>query len=235
MKTKRSHAIWMMAGLLMLSAPAWAQRGSYERDGAFRFHLGYFQPDGDSEYWDDKEREFTGGIDDFEDGTFGADYLMSLNRHFGLHFSGNYYTGETTQAYRDFEDNFGDLIQHDTTLEIGSLSAGLYFSFTGPDAAIVPYVGAGVGVHSWRLEENGDFIDFGDSRREIFFSNPEDDGVAFGHYWLVGFEAPITPKLSLYGEGRWTRAEDELSGDFEDFGDIDLSGKEFIAGLSWNL
>jgi hypothetical protein len=40
---------------------------------------------------------------------------------------------------------------------------------------------------------------------------------------------------ALFGEGRWTRAEDELEGDFENFGDIDLSGREFVAGISWNL
>jgi len=42
MTSKRSHAIWMLAGLLVASTPAWAQRGTYERDGAFRLHLGAF-------------------------------------------------------------------------------------------------------------------------------------------------------------------------------------------------
>src|SRR5688500_20272993 len=66
MTSKRSHAIWMLAGLLVASTPAWAQRGTYERDGAFRLHLGAFQPEGDSEYWDDKFEDFTGDIDEME-------------------------------------------------------------------------------------------------------------------------------------------------------------------------
>ena len=238
MTTKRSHAIWMLAGLLVLpaaTAPAWAQRGPYERDGAFRLHLGAFRPDGDSEYWDDKADEFTGDIGDFENISFGGDYLLSLNRHIGLLFSGNFYSGDTTQSYRDFVDNRGDEIRHDTTLEIASLTAGVQFNLTGPDAPIIPYVGAGGGLYSWRLEEEGDFIDFHSPGRPVFFSNPESDGVTFGHYWLVGLEAPITPRISLFGEGRWTRAEDELEGDFEGFGDLDLSGREFVAGISWNL
>lgn len=235
MTIKRSHAIWMLAGLLVVSAPAWAQRGSYERDGAFRLHLGSFRPDADSEYWDDKAREFSGDAGDFENLSVGGDYLLSLSRHVGLLFSGSYYQGDTTQSYLDFVDNRGDEISHDTTLDIGSLTAGVVFSFTGPDAPVIPYVGAGGGFYSWRLEEDGDFIDFHSPRHDVFFSNPTADGVAFGGYWMVGLEAPITPRMSLYGEGRWTRAKDTLGGDFEGFGDLDLSGREFVAGISWNL
>ncbi len=235
MTIKRSHAIWMLAGLLVVSAPAWAQRGSYERDGAFRLHLGSFRPDGDSEYWNDKAREFTGDMGDFENVSAGGDYLLSLNRHVGLLFSGNYYQGDTTQSYRDFVDNRGAEISHDTTLDVGSLTAGVVFSLTGPDAPIIPYVGAGGGLYSWRLEEKGDFIDFHSPHRDVFFSNPTSDGVTFGGYWMAGLEAPITPRLSLFGEGRWTRAKDTLEGDFKGFGDLDLSGREFVAGISWNL
>lgn len=231
--TKRSRAIWMLAGLLAASAPAWAQpRGAYERDGAFRLHLGAFRPEGDSEYWDDKFEDFTGDIGDFENLSVGADYLLSLNRNLGLLFSGNYYQGDTTQAYRDFVDNFGDRIRHDASLEIASFTGGFTFSPFGPDAPIIPYAGAGAGIYLWRLEEDGDFIDRND---EIFTARLESEGEAFGWYWLVGLEAPISPRLSLFAEGRWTRADDELDGDFEGFGDIDLSGREFLAGISWNL
>ena len=235
MTSKRSHAIWILAGLLVASTPAWAQRGTYERDGAFRLHLGTFQPEGDSEYWDDKFADFTGEIDDFENVSFGADYLLSLNRNFGLLFSGNHYSGDQTQSYIDFVDNFGNDIRHDTTLEITSLTAGVQFSFLGPNAPVIPYVGAGGGLYLWTLQEDGDFIDFGPGDDEIFNALLESEGEAFGYYWLVGLEAPITNRISVFGEARWTRADDELDGDLENQGDIDLSGREFVAGISWNL
>ena len=41
--------------------------------------------------------------------------------------------------------------------------------------------------------------------------------------------------MSIFGEARWNEADDELSEDFEDFGDIDLSGHTFLVGLSWNF
>lgn len=233
MTIKRSRAIWILVGLLMTTVPAaWAQRGYYERDGAFRLHAGTFQPDGDSEYWDEKFTGFTGEIDDFENVSIGGDYIWSLNRHVGLQLSGNYFTGDSTQAYRGFVDNFGDRIRHDTTLDIASFTGGFMFSPLGPDAPVIPYVGVGGGIYSWRLEEDGDFIAAND---DIFNATLESDGLAFGYYGLVGLEVPLSPRFSVFAEGRWTRAEDELEGDLEGFGDIDLSGREFLAGISWNL
>jgi opacity protein-like surface antigen len=222
------------AGLLLAVTPAWAQqrRGFYERDGAFRVHLGAFQPEGDSEYWDSVEEDFTGDIDDLENVSFGLDYLLPFNRHFSLMFSGTGYAGDTTQSYRGFVDNFGDRIRHDTTLAIASATVGVVVHPFGADAAVSPYIGAGGGSYFWTLEEDGDFIDNND---DVFFATFEDDGVAFGYYYLVGLEAPITRSMSIFGEARWTQADDDLSDDFESFENIDLSGRTFLVGLSWNL
>lgn len=241
MSFKKAHAVLALAGLLATTAPAWAQRGyrdrGYhpERDGAFRLHLGAFQPRGDSEYWEDKERSFTGDADDFESASFGLDYLLPIGSRMSVMFSGSVFSGDTTQSYLDFEDNFGDRIRHDTTLDVASATIGLVLHLTGPDAPLSPYLGVGGGAYPWRLEEDGDFIDFDTSPPDIFRSTLESEGVAFGWYWLAGLEAPITDRLSIFAEGRWTRVDDELADDFEGFGDLDLSGREFAAGISWNL
>lgn len=234
MTSKALCTTLVFTGLLLAVLPASAQqrRGFYERDGAFRVSLGAFQPEGDSEYWDGKEIEFTGGVDDLENASVGLDYLLTLNRHFSLQFSGTFYGGDTTQSYRDFVDNFGDRIRHDTTLEIATGTVGVLIHPFGSEAAVSPYIGAGGGSYFWSLREEGDFIAPND---DIFFATLEDDGVAFGYYYLVGLEAPITRSLSIFGEGRWDQADDELSDDFEGFGDIDLSGRTFRVGLSWNL
>ncbi|HEX9942831.1 MAG TPA: hypothetical protein VGG03_12495 [Thermoanaerobaculia bacterium] len=245
MTSRKTRVIIALSGLLVLAMPAFAQhhgrgyghgRRYYpENDQEFRIHLGAFQPDGDSEYWRDVERDFTGSVDDFENASFGLDYLLPLGNHLSLMFSGNVYEGDNTQAYRGFEDNFGDRIRHDTTLDIASGTLGLVFHLTGPGAAVRPYLGAGGGAYAWQLEESGDFIDFGSASRPIFSATLQSDGVAFGYYGLLGLSAPITPRLSIFAEGRWTEVDDDLSGDFEGFGKIDLSGREFAAGLSWRL
>jgi opacity protein-like surface antigen len=241
MISRQTRVFIALTGLLVVAMPALAQRGrghryEPEREGAFRIHLGAFQPEGDSEYWQDKQADFTGAApEDFENASFGLDYILPLNGRLSLMFSGAYYEGNSTNAYRDFEDNFGDRIRHDTTLGIASGTIGLLLNLTGRDAAIQPYLGVGGGAYPWRLEESGDFIDFGPASRPVFSADLESEGVGFGYYALAGLEAPITRNLSIFAEGRWTQADDDLSDDFEGFGKLDLSGREFAAGLSWSL
>lgn len=236
MNPRKTRVIVALTMLLLAALPALAQRGGRryypEREGAFRIHLGAFQPEGDSEYWVNKEEDFTGSVDDFENVSFGLDYLLPLSNRLSVMFSGSLYEGDTTNAYRDFEDNFGDRIRHDTTLGIASGTVGLLLHLTGPDFAIQPYIGAGGGGYAWELEESGDFVD---RNLDIFSADLRSEGVAFGYYWLAGLEAPITPRLSIFAEGRWTRVDDDLSDDLENLGTIDLGGREFAAGLSWNL
>lgn len=238
MTSRTARVFLALTGLLAVAAmPALAQSGGRyypSREGAFRFHLGAFQLEGDSEYWRDKEADFTGSVDDYENLSFGLAYLLPLNERLSLHFSGTFFEGNATHAYRDFVDNFGDRIRHDGTLDIASATLGLTFHFLGPEAVIQPYVGAGGGAYPWRLEESGDFIGSG-PLSPIFSDTLEADGTAFGYYGLVGLEAPITPHFSIYAEGRWTQVDDDLNGDLEGFGTIDLSSQEFAVGLSWNL
>lgn len=239
MISKQTRVVIALAGLLVVAMPALAQRRHQryepEREGAFRIHLGAFQPEGDSEYWRNKERDFTGSIDDFENASFGLDYLLPLSGRLSLMFSGSGYEGDATNAYRDFDDNFGDRIRHDTTLDIASATLGLVLHLTGADTAVQPYLGAGGGAYPWRLEESGDFVDFGVPSRPIFSDDLKSEGVGFGYYWLAGLEAPISRSLSIFAEGRWTRVDDDLSDDFEGFGKLDLGGREFAAGLAWSL
>lgn len=238
MTFRNARVIFALTGLLALTAmPALAQRGGRypEREGAFRIHLGAFQPEGDSEYWSDKEQDFTGSVDDYENASFGLEYALPLSSRLSLLFSGSVYEGDATHAYRDFVDNFGDRIRHDGTLDIASATLGLMLHLTGPDTAIQPYIGAGGGAYPWRLEESGDFIDFGPASRPVFSADLKADGTAFGYYWMAGLEAPVSRRLSIFAEARWTQVDDDLNGDFEGFGKIDLSGREFAAGLSFNL
>ena len=240
MISKRARVMIALSGLLVLSMPAFAQRYSRrsysERDGEFRIHLGAFRPDGNSQYWDDVQADFTGGDPkDLEGANFGIDYLLPLGSdRLSLMFSGSYYSGSNTLAYRGFEDNFGDRIRHDTNLDIGSATLGLVFHLAPSNAPIQPYIGAGGGAFPWRLEESGDFIGPGPNL-PIFTDRLTSSGTAFGYYFMGGLEAPITRRVSIFAEGRWTRVDADLNDDFEGFGKLDLGGREFAAGLSWSL
>jgi opacity protein-like surface antigen len=238
----KTRVMIALGGLLVLSMPAFAQgygRRSYNDnygDAEFRLHIGSFRPDGNSAYWDSIRNDFTNSdTSDFENPSFGLDYILPLNERMGLIFSGSYYEGTTTGAYRNFEDNFNHRIVHDTTLDIGSATIGLVFHLLPKGSAVQPYIGVGGGAYPWRLEERGDFIDFQDPNQAIFTSRLSSSGTAFGYYGLAGLDVPITRHVSIFAEGRWTRAKADLKDDFEGFGKLDLGGREIGAGLSWSL
>ena len=240
MISRRTRVMIALTGLLVLSMPAFAQRYSrryaQDSDGEFRLRVGSFRPDGDSDYWRGIRADFTNSdVSDFEGPDVGLDYLLPLNDRTSLIFSGSYYQGSTTNSYRGFEDNFNNRIRHDTDLGIGSATVGVVFNLLPRGASIQPYVGGGGGAYVWRLQERGDFIDFDAPGDPIFSARLTSNGTAFGYFGLVGLKAPITRSVSIFAEGRWTRVDDDLQDDFEGFGKLDLSGREFAAGLSWSL
>ena len=231
---------WMaMAAVGMVLAASAAEAQSYRRyggDNALHFRVGMFTPDGESAYWADNALVFTGDADDFDDIALGADFRFGLGERLALVLSGDIYEGQEDQAYLDFEDAFGGDIFHTTTLDVGSLTAGLVFNVLPRGSVVVPYVGAGGGFYFWTLREEGDFIDFGDPAGPTIFTDFfEDDGEALGWYWLVGLEVPLGTQWSVFAEGRWQNVEDELSGDFAGFGDLDLSGRQIAGGLAWRF
>ena len=238
MNFKTRQLLGPALGLLLASVPALA--GTYsrpvDREGEFRLRGGIFRPEGDSDYWRNIDRDFTtSDVKEFEDPSFGLDYLLPLSDHLSLNFSGTFYQGETTGSYRNFVDNRGDRIRHDTKLDVSSATVGVVFHFAAPDAPVRPYLGAGGGAYPWRLEERGDFIDFRPNPDEVFTARLKSDGVAYGGYWLAGLDVPISRDLSLFAEGRWTKVDDTLDKDFEGFGKLDLSGRQVELGLSWKL
>jgi opacity protein-like surface antigen len=232
----RSTALAALAAILiagLAAGPASAQY--YDREHTLRFRAGLFEPDGESQYWDDTAGLFTGDASDFEDTLVGFDYRMSLGgEHLALLLSASDYSGEDHRTYLDFVDDTGGEIRHTASLDITSLTAGLVLRFA-PHAAVSPYIGAGGGLYSWTLEERGRFIDFGSPGLDLFRSDFQDEGDTFGYYVQAGLDIPLGAGWALFAEGRWHEADDELSGDFEGLGTLDLSGREISAGASWTF
>jgi hypothetical protein len=222
----------VVVAALVAAAPAGAAVGS---EHSFRMRLGIYTPDGDGEYFEDAEADFTGEPADLEDVMFGGDYRYDFGSVVGFMVSGDFYEGTWDRAYRDFEDNLGNDIEHTAQLEISSFTAGVVVDLAPPQFPVVPYLGAGGGAYLYRLEESGDFIDFSDPDLDIFDAHLETEGTAFGYYFLAGLDVPIGPYFSVFAEGRWDFVEDELSEDFEGFGTLDLSGRRLMGGVSWKF
>ena len=233
---KRRSLVGAALAVCLLGAGA-AQAQRFGPDHSIRMRLGLFEPDGDGEYFEGAFDEFTGDTGDFEDLVGGMDYTYALNPHLRFMVSGDFYEGQSDQSYRDFEDNFGNVIEHTTTLEIVSFTAGVQVPLAPEGFPVVPYVGAGGGLYTYYLEESGDFIDFGTSDLEIFSATLSAEGSVLGYYALAGIEVPIGPYFAFFAEGRWDWADDELGQDFDDpvFGTIDLSGQRVSGGILWRF
>ena len=213
---------------LLLPAPA-------EAEASVRLRLGQLTLDGDSEYWDAKALDFTASVDDYEEIFAGGDFLWHVNSRMAVMTSIDHFDSDVVQEYRDFVDADGFSIEHTTTLEITPVTLGLVVELAPPGFPIRPYVGAGGGFYLWRLEEDGDFIDFTTNPPEVFGATFEDEGTPLGYYVLAGIEIPVGPYFGIVAEGRWDTADDTLEGDFAGLGDLDLSGRRVSAGISWSF
>ena len=230
----------ILALALGVTAPGWAaaaphSRGHWGEEQAFRLQLGGFDLRGESDYWFDKEIDFSGEAEDLNDVIGGIEYLRFLGNRLGFVASGSFFAGTTDQFYVDFVDDLGSDIFHTTELDVASFNLGLLVHLVRRDRAIVPYVGVGGGFYSWRLSEHGDFIDFTLAAPEVFFDTFEEEGSTLGYYWQAGLEVPLARNLSVYGDARWVRAEDDLEKDFAGLGELDLSGQTLSAGFAWSF
>ncbi len=242
MRSNRPRSIGTLASgalatLLFLFSPtssrAQEELQHWPGQSNIRFSLGEFAPDGSSSYWEDKEIDFTGSTDELADITLDIDYIYYWTERFGALVSMGGWQGKQTQSYRDFVDLSGRDISHLTTVEGVWLDFGLVFHLFDRRRAIMPYVGAGGSVVFWELSEEGEFIDFDRSPPEVFNDAFFADGDAFGWFFLVGLEVPVSDSVALFAEGRWRRAEDELGSDFAGFGTLDLSGRSITGGVSF--
>jgi len=225
----------LIASLAALVAlPAVAQSGPYGNDGGtIRLRFGEFTPSGDGDYWIDKRNDFTGDEDDFGDDLLAIDYLHPFGARMSLLLSVSSWEADLAQEYDDFVAPSGAGIFHTTSFEVTSLETGLVWNLTDRHAKVSPYIGVGGGYYDWTLTEEGEFIDFTDL--SIFFARFNGSGDTFGWFSVFGVEVRLTESWRAFAEGRWSEMDDDLSGDFEGLGILDLSGSTIAFGVGWTL
>lgn len=227
-------AALVLAAMAALPTPASAQRYArrYAPENSVRVRVGLFEPRADSPYFDEKFRDFTGSKSDLQDATVGIEYVRELMPMLDLMVGGTFYEAAHDQAYRDFEDSRDRPIFHTLSLEQTSFDLGVRLKLAPPNAPVTPYIGGGGSFVSWKLREDGDFIDFSPPPPQIFSAILEAEGDALGYFLVAGVEVPLGNSWAIFAEGRYHDAEDDLGDDFEGFGKLDLAGTEFSAGAS---
>ena len=235
MRHQNYRVLAIIVAVTILSTVSAEAQGNWRPGdfGSWRFFMGIFEPNADSQYWDEIFTDFTGSPADFEDLVFGTDYLWRTSRYGGVLFGVSFYEGRATQAYRDWESFDGSDVSHTTTLGLADLSAAYVLRFGR--SSVTPYVGAGGGLLWWRLREEGSFIDFSDDDLPIVFASYRADGTTWELFALAGLDFRLGHRWSFFFEGRYRRSEAELNKDFSGFGTIDLSGAQLAGGFGYNF
>lgn len=222
-----------LAASTALEAQPYSYNHNYENE--LRIRAGIFDPKAGSGYWSDSFRDFDAGSKDFQGGAFGIDFRHEIAPMLDVMFGGSYYYSQHDLAYRNFEDERGHSIFHTTRIETATADAGLVLRLAPRHSPIVPYIGGGGSAINYRLEEVGDFVDFGAHPNTIFRDRFRSQDVAWGWFALAGLDVPIGHNFAVFVEGRYQGANATLTDDFRGFGRIDLAGTYVTFGAAWRF
>ena len=209
MSTRSVCTVVVVAALAFwLGTPAWAQQSSLS------LKLGYFAVRGeDTRIADDVITEnlglFAFGLDQFNNASVGAEWLVALGEYVEAGFGGGFYQQTVLSVYDDFVDVDDTEIAQDFKLRVTPVTATARFFPFGQRPAIQPYAGAGVGFFNWRYSEVGEFIDFNtfDVFRDRFVAVGNDVGAVYlggvrvlaGSRFAVGVEVQYQDVQGVVG------------------------------------
>ena len=176
MTTKRRSlaglAIILSAFVLLVPAVASAQivqvhSGPSDARQTLNFSLGYFVLKGlDSRVDDDvllndlqNAEPLLFEVNDFNNVTFGGEYLFGINRYLEAGVGVNYYQRTVHSIFANVTHADGGEITQDLKLRTIPMSFTARFLPIGR-GSVEPYIGAGLVVIPWRYSEVGEFVDF---------------------------------------------------------------------------
>lgn len=142
--------------------------------------------------------------------TIGGEWLVNLGDNFDAGFGAGFYQRSTpaVDRFQEFKGT-GAPIVADLKLRVVPMSATVRFLPMGHHGGVQPYIGAGVGVFSWRYSETGDFV--AKDNVTIFHDSFAGSGTATGPVILGGIRVPVG-SWGIGGELRYQKAVGDLPG-----------------------
>lgn len=169
---------------------------------------------------------------DFKNVTVNGEWLVGLGNMFEAGLGVGYYNKTVPAVYFDFVNSDGSEIAQDLRLQVVPFSATVRFLPIGRRNGFEPYVGAGVGVFSWRYSEIGQFLATDNS---IFRDSFTAKGSSTGPVILGGVRVPIG-SVGVGGEVRYQSADGTLPGNQGFAGTkIDLGGWTYVFTLNFRF
>ena len=191
--------------------------------------IGLFMPSMRSDLWDINIENLTLDRADMMKEFYAAEYEAYLNRDFSFTLEVGSYGKTHFAKYRDFEYGDGSPIYQNVSLRIVPIEAGFNYYPMGHRGRVNPYLGFGGGVYAWTYQQWGDFINFDDLSVQEGFAESKRFG--FGLNGRLGIVFRFQQRLAVALEGKYLYLRSRLSGDFEEFAPLDMSGLSIGAGL----
>ena len=213
----------LMAGWLMLPAPAHAQQAISLSLGGFAVTGEDARVDGDVLFENRDILAFD--INDFNTGSVGLDWLLPVGDFLEVGAGVGFTSRTVPSVYDEFVNRDGSEIAQDLKLRIVPMSVTARLLPFGRSRAVQPYIGGGLGILNYRYSEVGEFVDFTD--RSVFSDRFVASGTALGPVVLAGIRFPLGDTFSLGGEVRYQKAEADLSEDFLG-SKLDLGGFHYL-------
>ena len=161
-------------------------------------------------------------LSDFTGGSVNGEWEFPLNDRVAASLGLGLSNRTVPSVYAGYVQDDRTEIEQDLKLRVVPFTAAVRFLPLGHDSPVQPYLGAGVGVFSWRYSEAGEFVDFADGSvfRDRFVGSGATAGpVIFGGLAFVG------DVFGAGGEIRYQSAQGELPTDKGFSGSkIDLGG-----------
>jgi hypothetical protein len=208
--------------------------------GAVRVHVSRLFAREGSDLFSFLQEQFTIDGHAFDATVVGTEVGVRLTPRASVLFGVDVSRALNPSEYRDFVDSDGIAIVQDTRLTEVNLSTSLKFALTPPGRQIsrlawiphpiTPYVGAGGGALWYRLEQQGEFVDFVDL--SIFDARFRSTGWTPSAHVFGGADVNLWKRVFLGLEARYVWADAPLGRDFTGFEPIDLTGLKLTVGAT---
>lgn len=227
---KRVSLLIILSVVMLSFLPLDARRFPIYRSQSVNLKIGLFQPAMNSDLWDINMENLALNKQDMQNIYYAVEYELFFNPIFSLSLEAGHYNKEHYSQYKDYEYDDGSPIYQNLALRITSFEFDLKIYPIGHKYTFNPYIGAGLGIHSWHYEQWGDFIHFDDMTVEEGYADTRTYTLGFNA--KAGFLFKITRSVGISFETRYLYLKGQLSSLFEGFNKFDLSGMTFNFGLN---
>ncbi len=196
---------------------------------SINFKFGIFTPNLESDLWETNFENLSFSKSDFNNSSYALEIEYFANPFISLSVEGGTYSNTVYSEYSEYVYDDDSPIYQNMFLRISGLELNVKVYPIGYKRFLIPYIGGGAGIYSWKYEQWGDFINFEDGTIQ--------DGYAYTKAYSPGFNLRIgiiiriKRHLGISFEAKDQYLKGTLSSLFEGFEKLDLSGRTYNLGV----